>query len=168
MKIDGQKLTKEQQAFILQDIDGQDFTREWEKARKGRAWGMGLTIGGSVATVGGGVAILGGAIIEALVVAIAAGTGAVVGSIGGEEAAADTANEAATNAAEGFESYYAACGAVMGAGIVSTAAGIPLLTINCRKMNKIVKRYNNQNVFSDGGLYFGPTASGGTGLAFVF
>ena len=167
IRIDGQKLTPEQQALLLQDIDGVDYTRKWNNARLTRNWGIGLTAaGGTVAVVGaGGTMVM--ILATALGVAIGAGAGAVVGSVGGEETASDTASEAANNVAEEMGPKIAAWSAVAGVGLVTTAVGIPLWITGSRKMGKIVKAYNGSARHTDSGLYFGPTASG-AGLAFVF
>lgn len=167
IRIDGQKLTPEQQTLLLQDIDGVDYTRKWNNARLTRNWGIGLTAaGGTVAVVGaGGTLVM--VLATAFGVAIGAGAGAVVGSVGGEETASDTASEAANNVAEEMGPKIAAWMGVTGVGLVSTAVGIPLWVVGSSKMGKIVKTYNGSARHSDSGLYFGPTASG-AGLAFVF
>lgn len=167
IRIDGQKLTPEQQTLLLQDIDGVDYTRKWNNARLTRNWGIGLTAaGGTVAVVGaGGTLVM--VLAAAFGVAIGAGAGAVVGSVGGEETASDTASEAANNIAEEMGPKIAAWMGVTGVGLVSTAVGIPLWVVGSSKMGKIVKTYNGSARHSDSGLYFGPTASG-AGLAFVF
>lgn len=166
MKIDGIRLSPEQQALLLQDIDGKDYTRAWKSAKAARNWGIGLTsAGATVAVVGaGGTMVM--AIAAALGVAIGASAGAIVGSVGGEEAASDSANEAANNVAEEMGPKIAAWAAVTGAGLVSTAVGIPLWVAGSNKMSKIVKTYNGSH-HADSGLYFGPTASG-AGFAYVF
>ena len=167
IRIDGQKLTPEQQTLLLQDIDGVDYTRKWNNARLTRNWGIGLTAaGGTVAVVGaGGTLVM--VLATAFGVAIGAGAGAVVGSVGGEETASDTASEAANNIAEEMGPKIAAWMGVTGVGLVSTAVGIPLWVVGSSKMGKIVKTYNGSARHSDSGPYFGPTASG-AGLAFVF
>ena len=74
ISINGQKLTKEQQLVLLSDIDGQDYTRQWDKGRITRGWGMGLTIGGgTVALVGAG---------GTMVMVIATALGVVIHSVG--------------------------------------------------------------------------------------
>ena len=107
------------------------------------------------------------ALAAVLGIAIGAGAGAVVGSVGGEETASDTASEAANNVADEMGPKIAAWAAVTGAGLVTTAVGIPLWISGGSKMSKIVKTYNGSARHTDSGLYFGPTASG-AGLAFVF
>lgn len=167
IRIDGQKLTPEQQTLLLQDIDGVDYTRKWNNARLTRNWGIGLTTAGSAVAVVGAGGTLVMVIATALGVALGAGAGAVVGSAGGEETASETASEAANNVAQEMGPKIAAWMGVTGAGLVSTAVGIPLWITGSSKMGKIVKTYNGSARHSDSGLYFGPTASG-AGLAFVF
>ena len=71
MKINGQKLSKEQQTLLLSDIDGNDYTRTWKNANLTRKWGIGLTAaGGTVAVVGAG---------GTMVMAIAAALGVAIG-----------------------------------------------------------------------------------------
>lgn len=167
MKINGQKLSKEQQTLLLSDIDGNDYTRTWKNANLTRKWGIGLTAaGGTVAVVGaGGTMVM--AIAAALGVAIGASAGAIVGSVGGEEQASESASEAANNVAEEMGPKIAAWATVTGVGLVSTAVGIPLWVAGSKKMGKIVKTYNGTSHHADSGLYFGPTASG-AGFAYVF
>lgn len=166
IRIDGQKLTKEQQILLLQDIDGVDYSRKWDNARITRDWGIGLTAAGSAVTVVGacGTAVM--AIAAALGIAIGASAGAIVGSVGGEETASDTASQAANNVAEEMGPKIAAWMAVTGVGLASTAVGIPLWAVGSSKMGKIVKTYNGTR-HADSGLYLGPTSSG-AGIAFVF
>ena len=167
IRIDGQKLTPEQQIMLLSDIDGTDYNRQWNRAKATRGWGIGLTAaGGTVAVVGaGGTMVM--VIATALGVVIGAGAGVVVGSVGGEETASETASEAANNVAEEMAPKINAWMAVTGVGLVSTAVGIPLWVSGSKKMSKIVKTYNHAPRHSDSGLYFGPTASG-AGFAYVF
>ena len=167
IRIDGQKLTPEQQTLLLSDIDGIDYTRAWKNANLTRKWGIGLTAaGGTVAVVGaGGTLVM--IIATAFGVVIGAGAGAVVGSVGGEETASETASEAANNVADEMAPKINAWATVTGVGLVSTAVGIPLWITGSSKMSKIVKTYNGAPRHSDSGLYFGPTASG-AGFAYVF
>lgn len=167
MKINGQKLSIEQQALVLQDIDGKDYTKDWKKADLTRKWGTGLTIGGGTVAVVGACGTMVMVIATALGVVFGASAGAVVGSVGGEETASETASEAANNVAEKMSPQIVAWTAVTGAGLVTTAVGIPLWVSGGKKMNKIVKAYNGRSRYSDSGVYFGPTASG-AGFAYVF
>ena len=46
IKVDGEKLSQEDQMILLSDIGGRDFNPAWQQAKAGRNAGMGLTIGG--------------------------------------------------------------------------------------------------------------------------
>ena len=142
MKVEKQKLDWNQQAYILSDIDGQDLTAEWIKARKLRGWGIGLTTGGATVTVVGACATVVVGLVTALGVAFGAGAGALVGSVGGEEQAQESANEAAQQVADDMAPILNTCLIATGAGVVTTAVGIPLWVIGSKKMNRIVKAYN--------------------------
>ncbi|MBR6305502.1 MAG: hypothetical protein IKR38_01815 [Bacteroidales bacterium] len=167
IRIDGQKLTPQQQVMLLSDIDGKDYNRSWKNANLTRKWGIGLTAaGGTVAVVGaGGTLVM--IIATAFGVGLGAVAGAMAGSVGGEEQASETASEAADNVAEEMGPKIAAWATVTGVGLVSTAVGIPLWITGSSKMGKIVKTYNGAARHADSGLYFGPTASG-AGFAYVF
>lgn len=142
MKVDGQKLNWDQQAYILSDINGQDRTADWIKARKVRGWGIGLTTGGATVTVVGAGATMVMVLATALGVAFGAGVGAMAGSVGGEEQAQESANEAAQQVADEMTPKINACLAVTGVGLVTTVVGIPMWVSGTKKMNKIVKAYN--------------------------
>lgn len=155
LKMDGQKLTKAETTALLSDIGGVDYTASWEKARRGRTTGIVMTsVGSGVAVLGAGVSIVG---LFATVIAVgaAATTGAIVGSVGGEETAQETASSAADQAADSTTPIMTAGLVMMGAGAVTAVAGIPFIVVNCNKMNKIVKTYNNTPA-----LAFGTTGNG--------
>ena len=157
MKVDKQKLSWDQQAYILSDIDGKDCTQAWIKARKTRGWGIGLTAGGATVTVVGAGATVVMGLVTALGVAFGAGVGAMAGSVGGEEAAQESANEAANQVAEDMQPILDACVAVTGAGFVTTLVGIPMWISGTSKMNKIVKAYNNSNLAFEPEFKVGPS-----------
>ena len=155
--MDKQKLNWEQQAYILSDIDGKDCTQQWIRARKVRGWGIGLTAGGATVTVVGAGATMVMVLATALGVAFGAGVGAMAGSIGGEEQAQESANDAAQQVADDMEPKINACLAVTGAGIVTTAVGIPMWISGTSKMNKIVKAYNKSNLAFEPEFKVGPS-----------
>lgn len=150
IKVDGVKLSREDQAALLADIGGRDLNPAWQKARSGRNAGMGLTIGGGVAALGGSAAVLLG--LTASV--IGAGMGAVVGSIGGEE----TAQQAAQQGASAGEPYITGGLIATGVGLAAMGAGIPLMAVNCKRLNRIVKTCNDER--SEAQLSLGPTVNG--------
>jgi hypothetical protein len=157
MKVDKQKLSWEQQAYILSDIDGQDCTKAWIKARRTRGWGIGLTAGGATVTVVGAGATVVMGLATALGVAFGAGAGALAGSIGGEQQAQESANEAANQVAEDMKPILDACVAVTAAGFVTTVVGIPMWIAGTSRMNKIVKAYNNSHLAFEPEVQFGPS-----------
>ncbi len=145
IKIDGERLSQEQEAVFLSDINGQDFTAQWKRNNTWRKTGIWMTSLGGAAVVGGLGATFVGAIAMVFGVALGAGTAAVVAgtaSGGDEQASSDAANEAANNAAEGIAPIINTGLAITGIGTVSMAVGIPMIVVNCKKMNKIVKAYN--------------------------
>lgn len=157
MKVDGQKLTWDQQAYILSDIDGNDCTQQWIRARKVRGWGIGLTTGGATVTVVGAGATLVMVVATALGVAFGAGVGAVAGSVGGEEQAQESANDAAQQVADEMTPKINACMAVTGVGLVTTVVGIPMWVSGTKKMNKIVKAYNTSHLAFEPEFKVGPS-----------
>lgn len=157
MKVDRQKLNWDQQAYILSDINGQDLTADWIKARKTRGWGIGLTTGGATVAVVGAGATMVMVLATALGVAFGAGVGAMAGSVGGEEQAQESANEAAQQVADEMTPKINACLAVTGVGLVTTIVGIPTWISGTKKMNRIVKAYNNSNLAFEPELNVGPS-----------
>lgn len=157
MKVDKEKLTWDQQAYILSDINGNDCTQAWIEARKIRGWGIGLTAGGATVTVVGAGATLVMGLATVLGVAFGAGAGAIAGSVGGEEASQEAANDAANQVAEEMQPILNTCLAVTGAGLVSTVVGIPMWITGTSRMNKIVKAYNNSHLAFEPEVQFGPS-----------
>ena len=150
IKVDGVKLSREDQEALLSDIAGKDCNPAWQKAKTGRNAGMGLTIGGGVVALGGSAAVLVG--LTASV--IGAGVGAVVGSIGGEEGA----QQGAEQGAAAGEPYITGGLIATGAGLAAMGAGIPLMIVNNKKLNNIVRTCNEER--SGAQLSLGPTGNG--------
>lgn len=157
IKIDGERLSPQDQAALLADIDGQDYNEAWDKARKGRNTGMGLTIGGGVAAVCGGVVTVLG-LTTSIFGAIVGGT---VGSIGGQESAQQAADEGASAG----KPFITAGMITSGLGIAAAAVGIPMLVSNNKTLNGIVNKYNGSKTTAQ--VSVGPTRNG-IGLALVF
>lgn len=146
IKVDGETLTAEQQALLLSDINGQDFTAQWKRNNAWRKTGIWMTSLGGTAIVGGLGTTFVGVIAMALGVVVGAGTAAVVAgaaSGGDSQASSDAAGEAADSVAEGIAPIINTGLIITGAGVVSTAVGIPMIVTNCKKMNSIVKAYNS-------------------------
>jgi hypothetical protein len=157
IKVDGVKLSREEQAALLSDIGGTDYNPAWQKAKAGRNAGMGLTIGGGAVALGGGAVVLLG-----LTTSIIGGAaGAIVGSIGGEEGA----QQGAQAGVAAGEPYINGGLIATGVGLAAMGAGIPLLAVNCKRLNNIVKDYNGER--PEAQLSLGPTGNG-LGLTLSF
>lgn len=150
IRIDGEKLSQEDQTALLADINGMDLYPFWKKAKAGHNTGLGLTIGGGIAVLGGSVATLLG-----VTASLAGATvGAIVGSIGGEQGAQQAAQQGASAGGP------LATGGLIasGAGIVAMGTGIPMLIVNNKKLNNLVDACNNGR--SEAQLSLGPTGNG--------
>ena len=77
IKLDGERLTPEQQVALLSDIGGVDYNEPWTRAAKLRNTGLGLTIGGSVVSVAGLATTFIGAVASAFGAAIGAAAGGI-------------------------------------------------------------------------------------------
>ena len=131
---DGQKLSKAEAQALLSDIDGVDYSNAWYGYNAWRNTGLGLTIGGGVAVGGGAVVFMGGVLVSVVGVAVGAGAGAIGGPDGaaaGAEAGAKAGQPLMTGGL-----------IAMGVGAVCLGTGIPLLSVNAHRMNRIVKDYN--------------------------
>ncbi len=157
IKVDGVKLSPEDQAAMLADINGTDYNPAWDKAKAGRTTGMALTLGGGVAALGGSTVLLLGLTTSVFGAAI----GATVGSIGGQESAQQTAQKGAYAG----KPYITAGLVAAGLGVAAMGAGIPMLVVNNRKLNVIVNDCNSGRPAAQ--LTMGPTANG-FGLALQF
>ena len=158
MKLDGVKLSADEQAALLADIDGTDYTKAWHSASVMRGTGMGLAIGGTAVAAGGIVTTFLGLVVTV----VGAGTGAVVGSIGGEE----SAENAAQQGAQAGSPYITGGLIATGVGLAALGAGIPLWVIGGTRMSKITDSFN-QSQSSSAQLTFGSTPSG-VGLSLRF
>lgn len=159
------KLSPEQVAYVLSDIDGVDYNEEWQALDKKRKTGVGLIVGGSIAAGTGAVFFLGTTIVHVLVLILGAPITAI----------ADDSGEATKKMEEDlrkqFAPWYIGSGIVAGAGTVCAIAGIPTTVSNCKKMNAIVDRYNESHApaasLPEVTLKFGRT-SNGIGFALNF
>ena len=152
IKLDGIKLTPEQQTLLLSNIDGVDFNEDWAGYRKQRHLGNGLAIGGSV-MIGVGAA--------AEVVAVGY---IVVGVL----VAAFTLGQADMDELLKPAGYFAAGGlAAAGVGAGAMAVGIPIRVKADKKMKATCDGYNNATERVEKSVIFGSTASG-VGLSFNF
>ena len=166
LKMDDVKLSATAQDSLLRDICGVDCRQAWSQARKGRSAGMGLVIGGGVTVAAGLTTVLLGAMTSMVGAAAGAVGGAVAGSIGGQNVAQQTASEAAGKGASAGAPFITGGLIATGVGVACLGAGIPLLAVNCRKMNNIVKDYNDRSA-PEVQLSFAP-APDGPGLILRF
>ena len=129
------KLSSDQVAYILSDIEGVDYNDEWNELNRNRKKGIGMITGGSIAAGTGAVVFLGSAVVHILVLIL-----------GAPVAALDESGESMENFQKDLEKkfapWYIGSGIVTGAGTVCLIAGIPTVVKNGKKMNAIVNRYN--------------------------
>lgn len=173
IKYDGKKLTKAEAEMLMADIDGENYTADWAKARGWRTAGISMIAGGGAIAAGGAVTVLIGALTSALGATVGAVAGATVGSIGGEEQAQQSASEAAQKGADAGKPIINGGLIAMGLGLATHIAGIPITVVNCTKMSKLVDMYNEANEPSEPKesgevlLSFGTTRNG-VGLCISF
>ena len=164
IKVDGRKLTVEEQTLLLSDIAGIDYNEAWSKAAGHRSAGLALTIAGSAGVVLGATTTIVGALTSVVGAVAGATTGAVVGSIGGEEAAQQAANQGANEGVKAGEPIMTAGLIAAGVGAAALATGVPLLIVHCKRMNAIVAGANQARGVE---VSLAP-CSGGFGLALRF
>ena len=171
IKIDGEKLSHQEANLLMADIDGEDYSAQWARARGWRTAGISMIAGGGAIAAGGAMTVLIGALTSALGATIGGATGAIVGSIGGEEQAQQSASEAAQKGADAGKPIITGGLIAMGLGLGVHIAGIPLTVVNSVKMSKLVDRYNESLPEPEPApqmeLSFGPTISG-VGLRLSF
>lgn len=171
IKIDGEKLSHQEANLLMSNIDGEDYSDEWARARGWRTAGISMIAGGGAIAAGGAITVLIGALTSALGATIGGATGAIVGSIGGEEQANQSASEAAQKGADAGKPIITGGLIAMGLGLGVHIAGIPLTVVNSVKMSKLVDRYNESlpepEPAPEMELSFGPTING-VGLRLSF
>lgn len=170
LRIDKQKLSKEEQAALLADIGGTDYTEAWKKAKRGRATGIGLTWGGGVLLVGGAGTAVVGALASMIGIVAGSAAGAIAGGITGGEGGAQSGAQAGADAgAEAGKPFFIGGLVGMGLGAACLGFGIPITVKNNRKLNGIVDQYNalQQPQAKEPQLTLGPTANG-VGFRLVF
>ena len=162
--LDKTQLTAEQVMKVLSDIEGVDYTEEWNALNRGRERGVGLIVGGSI-TGGLGLLVMGGTAVVHLMTLI----------IGAPFAAMDETGESLENfkteLRQQFLPWYIGSGITAAAGTGCLIAGIPLTVSKKRMMNAIVDRYNGTLPPAEQepgvSLTLGPTRNG-FGLALNF
>ena len=159
---DGQKLSREEQAQLLADIDGNDYNPAWNRAAIWRNTGLGLTIGGgTLLGVGAGVTVFG-----VIVAAVGTAVGAAAGAVAGGSSGAQQGAQAGVKAGQPIITGGLITGAV---GVVALGVGIPVLAVNGKKLNSIAKAYNQTQVPEEKPVEvaFGPAPSG-IGITLTF
>ena len=164
IKVDGRKLTAEEQTLLLSDIAGIDYNEAWSREVNHRNAGLALTIAGSAGVVLGAATTVVGALTSAIGAVAGATGGAIVGSIGGEQAAQEAASEGANEGAKAGEPIMTAGLIATGVGAAALATGVPLLIVHCKRMNTIVAGANQARGAE---LSLAP-CNGGIGIALRF
>ena len=153
LAIQKQKLDKETTQAILNQVGGPEMVASWDKYRKERGWGIGLTAGGySLAVAGfcfGGVYLMAGII------------GTIFVAIGGQEAVDQMWADLGPKVQIG--------GAAMLTGLAVGTTGVVLLCVGNGNMRKIARTCDAAGLepVPAAQLTFGPTPSG-VGLALRF
>lgn len=142
IKIDGEKLSHQEANLLMSNIDGEDYSAQWAKARGWRTAGISMIASGGAIAAGGAITVLIGALTSALGATVGAVAGATVGSIGGEEQAQQSASDAAQKGADAGKPIINGGLIAMGLGLATHIAGIPLTVVNSVKMSKLVDKYN--------------------------
>ena len=153
LAIQGERLGRETTMAILDQVGGPEMVTAWEKYRKERGWGIGLTAGGyTLAAAGfcfGGVYLMAGLI------------GTIFVAIGGQEA---------------VDKMWADLGPKVQIGGIATltglavgTTGVVLLCVGNGNMRKLARTCDAAGLVPviDAQLTFGPTPSG-VGLALRF
>ena len=151
LALQGEKLDRETTEAILNQVGGPEMVDAWNKYRRERGWGIGLTSGGyTLAAVGfcyGGIYILAGVI------------GTIFAAPFGEEAVNKMWTDLETNVQVG--------GIAMLSGLAIGTTGVVLLCVGNGNMRKLAKTCDAAGFEPLVELTLGPTPSG-VGLALRF
>ena len=153
LAIQGEKLDRETTEAILNQVGGPEMVAAWDKYRKERGWGIGLTSGGYTLAVAG--ACYGGVYLLAGVV------GTIFVAIGGQEAVDKLWADLGPRVTVG--------GIAMFTGLAVGTTGVVLLCVGNGNMKKLAKTCDTAGFapLPAAELTFGPTPSG-VGLALRF
>ena len=149
----GEKLDRAATEAILSQVGGPEMVAAWDKYRRERGWGIGLTAGGySLAAAGfcfGGVYVMAGIV------------GTLFAAIGGQEAVDKLWADLGPMVQIG--------GVAMLTGLAAGTTGVVLLCVGNGNMRKLAKTCDAAGLapVTDVQLTFGPTPSG-MGLALRF
>ena len=153
LALQGEKLDKATTQAILDQVGGPEMVAAWDKYRKERGWGIGLTAGGyTLAAAGfcfGGVYVLAGVV------------GTIFVAIGGQEAVDKMWADLGPKVQIG--------GAAMLTGFAVGTTGVVLLCVGNGNMKKLARTCDAAGLepIPTAQLTFGPTPSG-VGLALRF
>ena len=153
LALQGEKLDKATTQAILDQVGGPEMVAAWDKYRKERGWGIGLTAGGyTLAAAGfcfGGVYVLAGVV------------GTIFVAIGGQEAVDKMWADLGPKVQIG--------GAAMLTGLAVGTTGVVLLCVGNGNMKKLARTCDAAGLEPSptAQLTFGPTPSG-VGLALRF
>ena len=153
LALQGEKLDRATTEAILTQVGGPEMVAAWDKYRKERGWGIGLTAGGyTLAAAGfcfGGVYIMAGIV------------GTMFAAIGGQEAVDKLWADLGPMVQVG--------GVAMFNGLAAGTTGVVLLCVGNGNMRKLAKACDAAGLapVTDVQLTFGPTPSG-VGLALRF
>lgn len=153
LALEGQKLDMETTLAILNQVGGPDMVASWEKYRKERGWGIGLTAGGyTLAAAGfcyGGIYLLAGVI------------GTIFAAIGGQEAVDKLWDDLGPRVTIG--------GIAMATGLAVGTTGVVLICVGNGNMKKVARACDAAGLapVPVAELTFGPTPSG-VGIALRF
>jgi len=153
LALQGEKLDKATTQAILDQVGGPEMVAAWDKYRKERGWGIGLTAGGyTLAAAGfcfGGVYVLAGVV------------GTIFVAIGGQEAVDKMWADLGPKVQIG--------GAAMLTGLAVGTTGVVLLCVGNGNMKKLARTCDAAGLepLPAAQLTFGPTPSG-VGLALRF
>ena len=151
--LQGEKLDRETTQAILNEVGGPEMVAAWDKYRKERGWGIGLTSGGYTLAVAGfcygGIYLMAGLV------------GTIFAAIGGQEAVDKLWADLGPQVTIG--------GTAMVTGLVVGTTGVVLLSVGNGKMKKLAKTCDAAGLepLPAAELTFGPTPSG-VGLALRF
>ena len=153
LAIEKQKLDRETTNAILNQVGGDDMVASWEKYRRERGWGIGLTAGGyTLAAAGfcfGGVYLVGGIFAS------------MFAAIGGQEAVDTVWADLGPMVQIGVVGFFT--------GLAVGTTGVVLLCVGNGNMRKLARTCDAAGLppLTTAQLTFGPTPSG-VGLALRF
>lgn len=151
LALEGVKLDRETTEAILNEVGGPEMVDAWNKYRKERGWGVGLTSGGYTLAVAG--FCYGGVYLMAGIV------GSIFAAIGGQEAVDKMWSDLGPRVSIG--------GVAMVSGLAVGTTGVVLLCVGNGNMKKLAKTCDAAGMEPLINVTFGPTPSG-VGLALRF